>query len=330
MNANALSRPWPRLACAALAGLLACLQARAASPVVPEIFSPGVISASSNVNAITFAPDGNTAWFDEVAGGGSTIMESHRVDGAWTPPRIAAFSGQWRDLDPAMAPDGSFIVFCSNRPAAPGGPALDMTTADGHVRAGMGGHLWRVDRTPRGWGEPVLLPPEINDSTRLFSPSVVNGGSLYYQHPDVASRTVHLMRAQYADGRYQRPVPVVLGPRDADERDPAVAPDESFIVYSNRPAGQTESRLVIAMRAAEGWRAPIDLGDAVNRDGAEGAHLGPDGRTIYIDSATSFQVAYPRTREQTQRDLERVRFWDNGNSYLWWFSLAPWLDGGAR
>jgi hypothetical protein len=29
-------------------------------------------------------------------------------------------------------------------------------------------------------------------------------------------------------------VPVVIGPREADERDPAVAPGESFIVYPAR------------------------------------------------------------------------------------------------
>ena len=328
MNVNAPARRRSRLPRPALACLLAChLGAPAAGPVVPEIFAPGVISTAGNVNAITFAPDGNAAWFDEVAGGGSTIMESHRVDGAWTPPRIAAFSGQWRDLDPAMAPDGSFIVFCSNRPASPGGPALDMTTFDGHVHAGLGGHLWRVDRTAAGWSEPVALPPTINDDGRLFSPSVVNGGSLYYQHPDAASRTVHLMRSQYVAGRYQPPVPVVIGPRESDERDPAVAPDESFMVFSRkRPPAQPDSRLVIAFRSGDRWSEPIDLGDAVNRDGAEGAHLGPDGRTIYVDSATTFEVPYPRTRDQTQRDLERARLWDNGNSHLWSFSLAPWLD----
>ncbi len=327
MTLDAPSRPWPRVRCLALASLLAChLGARAAAPGPLEIFAPGVISATGNVNAVTFAPDGDAAWFDEVAGGGSTIMESRRVGGAWSAPRIASFSGEWRDLDPAMAPDGSFIVFCSNRPASPGGAALDATTFDGRVRAGNGSHLWRVDRQGSGWGEPVLLPAVVNDDTRLYSPSVVRDGSVWYQHPDAGSRTFHLMRSQYADGRYQRPVPVVIGPHEADERDPAVAPDESFVVFSmKRPPGQPDGRLVIALRSGDHWGAPIDLGDAVNRDGAEGPHLGPDGRTIFIDSTATFEAAYPRTRAQTTQDLERSRAWDNGNSHLWSFSLAPWL-----
>jgi hypothetical protein len=328
MNPSAPWRRWLHLRWPAIAALLVGhLAAQAQEAAAPEVFAPGVISATGNVNAVTFSPDGSAAWFDEVAGGGSTIMESRRVDGAWTTPRIAAFSGQWRDLDPAMAPDGSFIVFCSNRPAAPGGKALDSTTFDGRLHPGAGSHLWRVDRAGSGWSAPVLLPASINDGTRLYSPSVVGDGSLYYQRPDAASHTFHLMRSQYRDGAYQPPEPVVIGPREADERDPAVAPDESFIVFSTkRPPARPDGRLVIAFRTGDHWGEPIDLGDAVNRDGAEGPHLGPDGRTIYIDSTATFEAAFPRTREQTQRDLERARLWDNGNSHLWAFSLATWLE----
>jgi hypothetical protein len=334
MTMNAAPRRPARLPALAAAGLLAChLAAQAAGPAAPRIFAPGVISATGNVNAVTFAPDGDAAWFDAVAGGGSTIMESRRIDGAWSAPRIASFSGEWRDLDPAMAPDGSFLVFCSDRPAAPGGTALDSTTFDGRVHAGKGSHLWRVDRRGSGWGEPVPLPAAVNDDTRLYSPSVVRDGSVYYQRPDTGSHTFHLMRSQYADGRYQPPVAVAIGPRESDERDPAVAPDESFIVFGTRPqAGQADGRLVIAFRAGDHWAAPIDLGDALNQDGAEGPHLGPDGRTVYVDSGATFTAAFPRTRARTREDLERARLWDNGNSHLWSFSLAPWLDarGAAR
>ena len=332
MNACSMSRRLPDLRRLALACALAChAVARAAAPDAPAIFAPGTISATGNVDAVTFSPDGDWAWFDEVAGGGSTIVRSHRVGGVWTPPEIASFSGEWRDLDPALAPDGSFIVFCSNRPLSAGGPALDAKTFDGRVRAGQGSHLWRVDRVGSGWGEPVPLPAVVNDDTRIYSPSVVRDGSIYFQHPDAESRTFHLMRSQLRDGVYQRPVPVVVGPRQADERDPAVAPDESFMVFSARlPAGKPEQRLVIAFRAGDGWGEPVDLGDGVNHDGAEGPHLGPDGRTVYFDSTATFAVDYPRTRIRTLQDLQRARLWDNGNSHLWSLSLAPWIDAHAH
>lgn len=318
-----------RVHVALLAGVCAVVAAGACATGTPQaqVFAPGTLSSTGNVDAITFAPDGATAYFDAVAGGGSTIMEARRLAGDWTVPRIAPFSGEWRDLDPAMAPDGTFLIFCSNRPDTPGGRALDSTTFDGRVHTGAGSHLWRVDRTAAGWGEPYPLPPRINDDNRIFSPSVVGDGSVYYQHPDAVSRTYHLMRAQFAKGRYLPPEAVTIGPREADERDPAVAPDESFVVFSTKhPPAQTEARLVISLRVDGRWSPPVDLGDGVNHDGAEGPHLGPDGRTIYFDSTATFTAPFPRTRAQTERDLERARLWDNGNSHLWSVSLSSWID----
>ena len=84
---------------------------------------------------------------------------------------------------------------------------------------------------------------------------------------------------------------------------------------------------MISLRTEGHWGAPIDRGDGVNHEGAEGPHLGPDGRTIYFDSTATFVAPFPRTRAQTERDLERARLWDNGNSHLWSVSLSPWLDG---
>ena len=91
-----------------------------------------------------------------------------------------------------MAPDGSFLVFGSNRPKSPGGKALDAVLADGSVRTGKGNNLWRVDRKGEGWGEPVRLPDSVNNSGRIFSASVVGDGSVYFQRPDPTSQTFHL------------------------------------------------------------------------------------------------------------------------------------------
>lgn len=307
------------------------VEGRDASLGKPEVFAPGEISGPLNVDAATFAPDGDTVFFDQSIGGASTIMVSRRRHGAWSTPQIAAFSGVWSDKDPSMAPDGSFIVFDSNRPRIPGGKPLDAVRADGSVRIGQGDQLWRVDRNGAGWGEPVRLPDRVNDSTRIYSPSVVRDGSIYFQRPDPVSRTFRIFRAQYRDGTYQTPTPAPIGPAGADERDPAVAPDESFMVFSaNYGAKGAANRLFIAFREGDGWSRPIDLGDEVNHDGAEGPHLGPGARTVYFDSSATTQITFPRTREQAQRDLARARLWDNGASHLWVLDLAPWLDAHRR
>jgi hypothetical protein len=293
----------------------------------PEVFAPGEISGPVSVDAATFTPDGQTVFFDESVGAASTIMVSSRRQGVWSVPQIAPFSGRWSDKDPSMAPDGSFLIFGSNRPPAPGGKILDAVHPDGKVSVGQGNHLWRVDRKGSGWSAPVRLPDEINDSGRIFSASVVGDGSVYFQRPDPASLTFHIFRSQYRDGRYQAPTMILIGPASADQRDPAVAPDESFMVFSgNYTSRRGANRLYIAFRKGDGWEPPIDLGDAINHDGAEGPHLGPGARTVYYDSSASTTAAFPRSSAQAQRDVARARRWDNGNSHLWRVSLTPWLN----
>jgi hypothetical protein len=301
-----------------LAGALAALGLAdahaAATSAQPAIFAPGAISGPAGVDCLTFSPDGATVFFDQQAGWNGFIMEAHRVGGGWSTPRIAPFSGQWLDHDPAMAPDGSFLVFTSNRPDVAGGPVL------------RGGHLWRVDRRGDGWGAPVRLPDAVNDAPGVYAPSVAANGDVYYQRRDEATHEFHLYRTAWRHGRYQPPQRLALGDPAMHALDPAIAPDQSFIVFDANYAGKDQpDHLYIAFREGDGWSRPLDLGDAVDRYRPWGSHLGPDGRTLYFTSNYTAKVAYPRTPTQASADLARMRAWDNGVNHIWRLSLAPWL-----
>lgn len=277
------------------------------SLAAPVLFAPGAVSGP-DVDAATFSPDGATVFFDQLAAAGSTIVSARRTAQGWSMPAPATFSGRWSDRDPSMAPDGKFIIFVSNRPVAPDAKALDVIRPDGSVRSGQGAQLWRVDRDGEAWGEPMRLNDGVNNGVRIYSPSVVAGGSVYFQRPDPISNTFHIFRSQLRDNRYQPPTPVVIGPQAADERDPAVAPDESLMVYSaNYGAKGQPNRLYIVFREQDRWGEPVDLGDAVNHDGAEGPHLGPDARSVYFDSTAPTPAGAP------------------GASHLWRLDLAPWI-----
>lgn len=298
-------------------GMSANASAQAAAPASPQpqIFAPGSISGPSGVDCLTFAPDGATVFFDQQAGWNGFIMESHRVGDGWSTPRVAPFSGQWLDHDPAMAPDGSFLVFTSNRSDVAGGQSLH------------GGHLWRVDRNGNGWGAPVRLPDVVNDAPHLYAPSVAANGDVYYQRMDEPGHQFHLYRTAWRNGRYQTPQRLALGDPAAHELDPAIAPDQSFVVFDANYADKNKpDHLYIAFRNGDGWSAPIDLGDAVDRYQPWGSHLGPDGRTLYFTSNYATKVDYPRSSMQARQDLERMRAWDNGNNHIWSVSLARWLD----
>lgn len=303
----------------ACAVLIASMSASAAWPALasPEVFAPGIISGPAKEDCAAFAPDGDTVYFDRAQWPNALILVSHRAQGAWSTPVIATFSGQWLDHDPAMAPDGSFLVFASSRPANAGG-----------VPVREAGNLWRVERKGTGWSAPVRLPDAINRSAKTYAPSIAGDGSLYYQQADASNGEFHLLRAQYRDGRYLEPARVALQAPGTHELDPAIAPDESFIVFdANTPSSPDHDRLFIAFREGDAWGKPVDLGDAINaHDDPWGAHLGADHRTLYFSSTRSQPTAFPRTREQAEQDLARLQAWDNGNENIWRVSLQPLLD----
>jgi hypothetical protein len=285
------------------------------SPPTATIFAPGAIAGADNDGTAAFTPDGSTVYFMR-GSDSSTLMESRRDGGHWSTPRPAPFSGHWRDLDPAMAPDGSFLLFVSNRPATPGGPPIDAVHA-GKRHAGQGMNLWRVNRQGHGWSAPMRLPDTVNSCSLISSPSIAADGSIYFIGCAGPNGDFKLLRSSYSDGHYATAHVVTLGDADATIRDPAIAPDRSFIVVSTKPTGsQQPYRLAIAFHTSNGWSAPHDLGETVNDGESMGAQLGPDHRTLYFYSDRRLPSSNPNA----------AAAWNNGAGHIWQVSLASWLD----
>lgn len=260
---------------------------------LPHPFAPEVISGPGGVDCLSFMPDGNTAVLDEEGKNQSTIAISYRTAGRWSPPRTAPFSGHWVDHDPAIAPDGSYLIFTSNRPDVAGGRPL------------KGGHLWRVDRAGRGWGTPTRLPDVVNFGEHVYAPSIAANGDLFFLSRDNAAREFKLYRSAWRGGRYSKPAQLQLGPEGAHELDPAVAPDEAFIVFDANYAGKGEpDHLYLAFADGAHWTRPIDVGAVVDRYQPWGSHLGPDGHMLYFTSSGPTA---------------------NGVNHIWSVDLTPWL-----
>ena len=285
-------------------GLFFAATAHAAAPaaVTPQpVTLDGILHADTD-DTLAFTPDGGTAFFDRSEGTHKTIMVSRRIDGHWTRPQVAGFSGRWFDQDPVVAPDGSYLLFNSDRPVQAGGQPLVQDYFVGGRAPGS--NLWRVAREGDGWGKPVWLGPVINGDVFIDFASVASDGTLYFMRFDPQPKVMHTWRSRYRDGRYVAPVRAGLGDRQVSTHDPAVAPDQSFIVFDYGKTKGGLGRLCIAFREGGHWGRPIDLGDAVNRDLPWGAHLAPDGHTVYV----------------------------TGQSGIGQFSLEPWLrrHGAAK
>jgi WD40-like Beta Propeller Repeat len=298
----------------------------AGSALVPHLFAPGTISGPADDTSPTFCPDGSCVLFARSNASYSTLLVSFQHDGQWSPPEIAPFSGTWKDMEPAMSPDGSFLVFASNRPSIGGGQPID-GTYDGRTLPGGGGALWRVGRRGDTWTEPVRLPDVLNSNTSVFSPCVVQDGSIYFMQPEGPPGTFHIYKSEFQGGAYGTPVRVNLGDADTEEVDPAVAPDESFIVFSSRhPSLHDKNRLHIAFRSGQGWTHPTDLGDVTNEKGSNiEARLGPEHRTLYFSTNTVPPASDSPTREETRRALLDMGVSANGNENIWFVPMAPYL-----
>ena len=300
-------------------GFVFFVQSASAQEVVPEVFGPGVISGPVNDAAPAFSPDGETVYFHRSGPSmRGSILVSHRQNGVWSKPVVASFSGRWQDIEPAMAPDGSYLIFSSNRPVVAGGKVLDGSWNSQHYPGG-GGNLWRVDRVGAGWGEPRRLPDVINSDSSVFSPAVAADGSLYFMKPVQDTGKFHLFRSAFRNGRYEPPMAVSFSAADSvSDVDPAVAADESFLVFSSRRSGRL-MELFIVFRKGGVWGEPQALGAGVHRGMyCIEAKLSPDGKRIYFSSAFSHQPADPG-------DALGRSEWETGLLNIWSVSLGQWV-----
>lgn len=309
-----LFAPWLGACLFGIAAPVLALSASEVQPAVPlpTVFAPDVINAPGGVDCLTFTPDGNTVYFDREAKGSVTIMESHRIGGHWSTPQAASFSGTWMDHDPVVAPDGSYLVFTSNRPAVAGGKPIRW------------GHLWRVDRRGDGWAAPVRFPDAVNATTHTFAPAIAANGDVYYQQSNPPQQDFQLYRTQYRNGQYLAPTLVELGDAQAHKLDPAIAPDGSFIVFDADYAGKDQpDHLYIAFRDGDHWSKPVDMGDALDQYQPWGSHLSPDHRTLYFTSEHALPAAFAK---QSALEAPAVAAAKHGITHIWSVPLAPWLD----
>ena len=310
-----------------LASFLVLSAPLAAAQVIsptPEIFAPGVISAAAHEAAPAFTRDGNTVYFQRSSAAQSTILVSHRVNEGWSSPEIAPFSGQWNDMEPAMAPDGKSLVFISDRPVESGGKPIKSHFQD---KEHIGGNLWRVRRTDSGWSAPEHLSAVVNFNTTIFAPSVVADGSLYFMSWNTQTNHFQLYRSQYRDGVFSAPVPPSFSDGKSSDVDPAVAPDESFMVFGSGRLPKRSMDLFIVFKQNGAWGEPVWMGDTINSPGSDAEpRLSPDLKTLYFSSERTMPISYPRSLEQAKSDLARLQSWDNGNYNIWAMPLRPWMD----
>src|SRR5262245_49991168 len=70
--------------------------------LTPEMWGEGLVSTPLDELNTVFSPDGKELYWSIALPqqNGGVIMTSKLVNGKWSSPEIASFSGQWTDWDP--------------------------------------------------------------------------------------------------------------------------------------------------------------------------------------------------------------------------------------
>ena len=236
----------------------------------PQIFSSSVISDENEQWRITFTADGKTAYFAESAGffpftRQATIYTSQYVNGAWTTPVVAPFSGQYSDIDPFISPDGRRLYFSSIR------PVNGVTPGDIDI--------WMVERTAKGWSEPIHLGSDVNTTADELYPSASADGTLYFAsgprapqagaHWDIysAKRKGSGFAPRQGLGSGVNTVPTATDPHPqaAWEFNPEISVDGKTLVFTSlRPGGFGLGDLYVSHLVKGEWSAATNLGPLVN------------------------------------------------------------------
>ena len=269
---------------------------------VAEPFVPFEGRAYRLVNSVAFSADDQTMYFtlfyrevlahrgrpDTTAAEVALFRSQRRVNG-WSEPQLAPFSGTWSDYEPALAHDGSVLLFNSKRPYPDG-------------RIPPRNDLWMVERQGEGWGQPKPLDglnsfdleesyATIDRERRIVfvKGPVREGGDdfdLYETRIGPDGMVEPPRRLPFSDDRF-------------GEGDPQLAPDGSFLIFTrwdHQVGWQQTCDLYIAFRSDAGWTEPVPL-SALNTPRPDyAAALSSDGRWLYYRAGGSL----------LRRPLERV------------------------
>jgi hypothetical protein len=246
-----------------------------------EVFAPGIVSTDKDQLNSVFTPDGKEFYFTNRENRLHTVMVMRQVDGKWTGPEVASFSGEHSSVDMSFSHDGRQVFFGSQRPR----PGEDTPRRNWDI--------WTAERQGDGWSEPRFLGPVINGGDHQVYPTATRDGTLYFQADrETGFGRNDVYRSRFVDGAYTEPEN--LGPAintEFGEGDVFIAPDESYLIVSvtGREDSHGNGDLYISFRQPDGsWSAVKNMGKSVNTDKLEYCPMvSPDGKYLFFTSTRS-------------------------------------------
>jgi hypothetical protein len=251
--------------------------------MTPVRFAKNLMTSNHRIHSSpAFSPDLTEVYWsvfpgtDEFSTRTQVILYSTCVDGQWTTPRVASFSGEFFDGGPVFSADGERLYFYSRRPLHP------KSTKETE------GEIWYVDRSADGWSQPRHLAIDMTGEKLFFS--LAGNGNLYFTSGHGprgrGSGNVDIYRATHTSDSFSAPerLPAPVNLREYLESDVLIAPDESWLIFYSfeRPGNVGQYDLYVSFRTDDRWSVPQNLGESINQGYSRFPGLSPDGKSLFF------------------------------------------------
>ena len=245
-----------------------------------EIFAPGKVSTGMNEGRLVFNPDGTELFMGitvrrSPAHYEAVIINSKQVDGKWSDLEVAEFSGIYSDMAPCLHPNGSFLVFQSNR------PTNDSTLSDEY-------NFWYIELKDGKWSEPLLFSKLVNGYGNVYGGSIAANGNFYFTREE-KDGSQKIYRSKFIDDKYIEPelLPETVN-SVRSQFDGYISPDESYMilpVYGRKDAiGSTDYYITFRNQRDE-WSEVKNLGPKFNTRQVDGlVSITADSKYIFYCS----------------------------------------------
>ncbi len=296
----------------------------AQTDTVVEVFLPNVMNQFPNVRDISISNEQNEIYFtvESYKKEFSFIAVIKKKNGNWSKPKVASFSGLYKDLEPFLSPDNLKLFFASNRGIDIDKPKNDMD-------------IWYVERelTTLEWSAPINAGKIINTDKDEFYPSVTNSGNLYFTaaYADDTKGKEDIYVSEFVDGSYTKPISLSDAVNsETYEFNAYVSPNEDTIIFSSyrRPDSVGGTDLYVSHKDENGnWQPAKNLGDQINSDKIDYCpFIDYKTNTFYFTSERSHQKKEYNQQKNINEILSDMNATPNGLSRIYKTNISVILN----
>lgn len=285
----------------------------------PKMLLPELFNGLPNVRDFSLNKNNDEFYFtvESYVKEYSFIAFSKKIKGKWTTPKAASFSGQHKDLEPFLSPDGLKLFFASNR----------VNNNSSEIKKDM--DIWYVTRKSLidDWSAPINAGLIVNTSADEFYPSVTSKGDLYFTASyENTKGKEDIYVSRFVNNSHTKPTSLSNNINSEKyEFNAFVAPDESFIIFTSygRKDDLGRGDLYISKKDKENqWLPAKHLSKSINTKKLDYCpFVDISNNTLYFTTSKSTIPKGLKKRRKLKEIINYINTTPNGLSRIYKVSL---------